>query len=378
MIEDEADRLVEADALLAKGDLRGELIVVQCELARGGFDRARGAALRQREHDLLREHGKEWTAPLEGLALQPVFRGGFVDEVTIDAKTFAAREAELWDEAPRLRWIRVTGLSCRSDARDLESSSGDFHRIEPQLAAIFASRRVRWFEAADAEVLYPYTGEMSVYERSHSFADDILAWMADHRIEGLRGLGFATATEYTLASIARRDDAAQIAELELSAARFVEGWWNEPSPLCGPNLRPRRLKLLTVPDELAGLLRLPFADQVVDLTINMVEPQALEGLPKNVRRLEIFCHDRSWQLAQLVRMSQLDAIEELTVRGGSPYSWPSRGDVDLLPVARAARLPSLRALRFERLRPTDLAAFLETPFARRLEAVEVADATYCP
>ncbi|MEJ7604616.1 MAG: TIGR02996 domain-containing protein, partial [Kofleriaceae bacterium] len=80
---DGALRLVYADALLSAGDPRGELIVVDHELARGTGDRI---ALGGRRRSLLAAHAHAWwpEIPLERLEV----RDGFVVRV-------AATQAEL-------------------------------------------------------------------------------------------------------------------------------------------------------------------------------------------------------------------------------------------------------------------------------------------
>lgn len=58
--DDDAPRLAWADAV---GGERGELVVLQCDLARGGFELDETVARRRRERELLRRHGRAWTPP---------------------------------------------------------------------------------------------------------------------------------------------------------------------------------------------------------------------------------------------------------------------------------------------------------------------------
>jgi uncharacterized protein (TIGR02996 family) len=78
--DDDGPRLVWADAV---GGERGELVVLQCELARGDTSPERSARLRMRESDLIAAHGKAW-GDLEGVAIRAEFSRGFVETVTID------------------------------------------------------------------------------------------------------------------------------------------------------------------------------------------------------------------------------------------------------------------------------------------------------
>ncbi len=87
---DDAPRLVYADWLSEHGEPRGELIAVQCELART-TDAARFLDLEARQVSLLSSHGEAWLGPLAQESLQVEFRRGFVDRVTvIDAGALAA------------------------------------------------------------------------------------------------------------------------------------------------------------------------------------------------------------------------------------------------------------------------------------------------
>jgi uncharacterized protein (TIGR02996 family) len=63
--EDDAPRLIFADWLEEHGQPeRAEFIRVQCELARLPEQEHRRKELLAREQGLLKEHEKEWTAPL--------------------------------------------------------------------------------------------------------------------------------------------------------------------------------------------------------------------------------------------------------------------------------------------------------------------------
>jgi uncharacterized protein (TIGR02996 family) len=81
--DDDAPRLVYADALLERGDPRGELITLQCRLAGALGD----PALRVRERELLREHGDAWLGALAPIVMPHyVFERGFLAMCTIDGR----------------------------------------------------------------------------------------------------------------------------------------------------------------------------------------------------------------------------------------------------------------------------------------------------
>ncbi len=72
---DEVPRLVYADWLDDQGDPRGELIRVQCELARRPANDLERKRLEQRADELLDDYGELWLEPLRDrarLAFRPV------------------------------------------------------------------------------------------------------------------------------------------------------------------------------------------------------------------------------------------------------------------------------------------------------------------
>jgi uncharacterized protein (TIGR02996 family) len=128
--DDEEARRVLADALLERGDPRGELIAVQCRLA--GIDEdERDAALKalaQRERALLDQHGAGWVHgwPFE---LLPHFVRGFPERQHANAGDVAPRLSRALNIAPLLRelvftdedprdWVPGFRLLCASQALD--------------------------------------------------------------------------------------------------------------------------------------------------------------------------------------------------------------------------------------------------------------------
>ncbi|MDQ3335735.1 MAG: FHA domain-containing protein [Myxococcota bacterium] len=74
--DDDAPRLVWADLV---GGERGELVVIQCDLARGGLTAAEARVRRQRERELLDRHAIAWAGDLASVARRWSFRRGFVE-----------------------------------------------------------------------------------------------------------------------------------------------------------------------------------------------------------------------------------------------------------------------------------------------------------
>jgi len=81
--DDDNPRLVYADHLLQRGDLRGELIGLQCALARADVaDEPFDQRMVDRERELLAEHADLWTNPLRAVFDAGYqFRRGLVEHV---------------------------------------------------------------------------------------------------------------------------------------------------------------------------------------------------------------------------------------------------------------------------------------------------------
>ena len=74
--EFDAPRLAWADLV---GGERGELVVIQCDLARGGFSPREVAIRRQRERELLDRHAVAWAGDVARIAKRWTFHRGFVE-----------------------------------------------------------------------------------------------------------------------------------------------------------------------------------------------------------------------------------------------------------------------------------------------------------
>lgn len=256
--EDESKRLVEADALMAKGDLRGELIIVQCELARGGFSRERGIALRKREAELLTPaRAAEW-ANLKLYASSWTFRRGYVDEATFDVQKFGAGEVTIWSRAPHLRWVRFLGMSYSSYEGTYESD------MKARLERALKSGRVRYFSVEDASSwlgpsMYP---EQDGDDRYRSWAPSLTAWIVSQTelVGRLRGLGLGEVDETCLPALSALD---QLEQLEMSG---------ELGPPIETNMRPSRLRLRSHDREaVRAHLSSPLASRVTDLEVKRID-----------------------------------------------------------------------------------------------------------
>lgn len=119
--EDDAPRLVLADWLQERGDPRGELISIQCLLAAGPEFPTQRRSLKQRERELLDEHGKSWSAPVAGLAQEHTLRRGFIDEVHAAAKKLLPAAAELFAREP-VTFLDLGGLA-KNDCKTIAGSA---------------------------------------------------------------------------------------------------------------------------------------------------------------------------------------------------------------------------------------------------------------
>jgi uncharacterized protein (TIGR02996 family) len=105
--DDDGPRLVWADAV---GGERGELVVIQCDLARGGLAPAEVAVRRRRERELLARHGAAWSG-LDGFRARYEFRRGFVEAIEVVAPALAYSGEEIFRRAPLLRSATATALT---------------------------------------------------------------------------------------------------------------------------------------------------------------------------------------------------------------------------------------------------------------------------
>ncbi|HET9625977.1 MAG TPA: hypothetical protein VFP84_31670 [Kofleriaceae bacterium] len=126
-------RLVLADALLAAGDPRGELIALQLADAGGGT--ARGI---DRIERLLREHGKRWLGPLREFTYRAQFARGFVRRLELDGRWTASDAG----------WARHADEPALATIEDLlpGRAVGDVYARFVASPALAALRRIEVFD----------------------------------------------------------------------------------------------------------------------------------------------------------------------------------------------------------------------------------------
>jgi uncharacterized protein (TIGR02996 family) len=123
--DDDRPRLVYADWLLREGDPRGELITVQCALARHAAtneDVGPLGPLEWRERTLLKTYGKSWTIDAETRLKywgEFGFRRGFIEQLTFNGGYHDTYE-KVREAAPLLRALAVAGLDDLAGSPALE------------------------------------------------------------------------------------------------------------------------------------------------------------------------------------------------------------------------------------------------------------------
>ncbi len=144
--DDDGPRLVWADAV---GGERGELVVIQCDVARGGLAPAEAAARRRRERELLAAHGAAW-AGMAGLGTywpRFEFRRGFVEAIQLEVRTFTEHGEALFRRAPLLR--SLTAVTLKSDSGDPGDPGDPDNELRGLLGAP-ALRRLRGLDILHA------------------------------------------------------------------------------------------------------------------------------------------------------------------------------------------------------------------------------------
>ncbi len=144
--DDDAPRIVYADWLQQIGDPRGELIAVQCALARGHTPE-----LAERERELLERYEADWLARA-GLTIgEGQLARGLIERVDASAARVAAAIDRLV-ELPSLRSLRTTVDGGGSEADLLRIAERLRHRMPAALEHVMIDRRLQWNSKHSDEV----------------------------------------------------------------------------------------------------------------------------------------------------------------------------------------------------------------------------------
>lgn len=214
--DDLAPYLVYADWLLAQGDPRGELILVQDELLRT-TDAERQATLRVREQAILDKHLLEWMgAEVRGPRIKLSWRRGFLDELILDY-----READITGQARLLR-SPLCRLVRRIDLATHVSAGLDLLLAAPALRHLETLNlgSYRWAQFSTRGIAAAFPG------LQHLDCDADSADLVDLRFGELRSLGIAL-TGLTLENF----DAIVAADLpQLTSLLIFGGYMRDPDP----------------------------------------------------------------------------------------------------------------------------------------------------
>ncbi|HET8645049.1 MAG TPA: hypothetical protein VFO85_06145, partial [Vicinamibacteria bacterium] len=167
--DDDVPRLAWAKAV---GGTRGELIALQCRLARGEFARQEKRQMLARERELVNAFLASWTGP--GTASNAILRRGFVEEMWISIDDLLAGIDTLLEAAPLLRGLTLSGLGV-----DGSRFHGHSHEQlwEPQAQKLEAvlrrlpAGRIRWLTIASAGVTL--SGDYDEMADTRGFGDDV-------------------------------------------------------------------------------------------------------------------------------------------------------------------------------------------------------------
>lgn len=337
MKRDDASRLVWADALLERGDPRGELITAQCALARGGLPRDASLRLRRREMALLEE-----VPGLEGLADGWSWTKGAIEEISIRADTFLRHRAELFERAPLLHRLRL---------HDLPTDVGDA-----------TSLLVEVLEDGHIDGLTLGTkNDPAILTKL-----DAMGYLPRLRAIELQGLPLGAAL--------RNDGLRNLEDLVLT--NLVEPFSHPMSEESA--LRPHRLRLQSPsqqkePIALESLAPTDFFSRLDDLSLDwFVRPNVVvrsrADLLDRLRRLRMPMGLASAPLSLAVVPARLPRLEELSLA-----FFGREEEIDLGPLVEGASFPALRVLRigagltvFDKVRE-----LVRSPLGRTLEVLDL-------
>lgn len=311
--DDDAPRLACARAL---GGDRGDLVILQCELARGGLSHDETMRRRRRVRALLDRHGGAWSG-LAGIASSVRFERGFVDAAEIASEVWLARADEIRAAAPLLSALRPGSAPGRGEADDPGRLLATLDRLlaDPALQALQA------LDLRDFRVEVTDDDGPSWWQ---SLGDEVVSRLVQtDRLCGLRGLALGPIEPASLQALGAAD-LVRLEVLHVSCDRAKNEEWSQLlSPAKLPRLRvldidltsyagfdfPRLLDALPATLIELGLARLPSARftklAAHPLARNLERLSVHDGTLGNTQRFANFPRLRS--LALVGAIGELDA-----------------------------------------------------------------------
>jgi uncharacterized protein (TIGR02996 family) len=356
---DDEPRLVWADR---EGGERGELVVLQCRLAKRDLLRDERYRLRVRERELLLRHATTW-ANLGDLG-RGTFVRGFVEHVAIELGTLARRADELFALAPLTRYLEL-----RETSGNVNRYAGPYpHEAWAEIASLsaraFAALPEARITGLSASTVVYVSGDWADPGSIEGYGDAFAAIVAE--APTLRELAELTIyqggiTRDALPALAGLGHLDRLcAEHRLGGAGCVELLRAVPSlrrfaPWSGdPKLHGAELAILLAAPEVARLTEL-------DLCSNQLGDQdliLLANTPALARldRLGLGFENTTWQGFEAIMASpHLAHLSELELY--------NRDGVNLGAMASATFAPRLRRIgaRYLKIDRTDIAGLLRLP-----------------
>lgn len=370
-----ADRLIYADWLTERGDLRGEFIRYQVQARRLSSSNPRRLDLEAQAQDLLLVHEADWLGPMLGHIANWDWRGGLLEWVTLSAEVFLAN-AEHW-----LPTLPLLGVHLR--------------KARPHIAALARCPQMRYLNGlylgdtglrdADLKVLLgsPYLKRLrTLYLHSNNLRDKGIRFLAKTaNLPRLRelGLGHNMIGDEAIAALANSPHLGRLRHLNLMLTGLEEAGVRAlaGSPLLsrlrvlsiGMNRLPAGcLAALAAAPGLAGLRVLSYGMNLPD----DADVAALAGSPHadGLRHLALdsFSALGDQALTALASSPSLGRLRQLSV---GPGLW---GRVGVRALGRSRCLTSLRSLK---LTPGPLTArevpraLLGKPLIRHLRCLDL-------
>jgi uncharacterized protein (TIGR02996 family) len=360
--DDDAPRLVWADAV---GGERGELVVLQCDLARGGLPPAEAAARRRRERELLARHGAAW-AGLEAFRSRFEFRRGFVEAVELDARTFASYGEAIFRRAPLLRSL-TAGLTATDD----DPSDGPIARLR-RLTEAPAFWRLGGLDLAGVGVQARAYGYDPGFDGRGDEAARLLA--ASGAVAQLDALGISS-SGLTAAGVHHLVASGELAHLE---ALWLRGHDLGADALLAVLARAPRLRSL----DLYGAADLeaiaPALPPLAELHLSGIGDAALAALggsraAPTLERLRLTLG----AIGDVGALRAFPRLRELDLRVAR-LGDPAHAGADLAAADLAAALPALRRLQLSSLTPAVALRAIARALGPQLEELALRGGAYDP